>query len=64
MSDDVEEQITEARNELHAVKRKLDFLITVACPGDHALVQHRDMKPAWCEACGRSSMGLTIGKPR
>lgn len=34
-----------------------------ACP-DHKLVQHRDLKPAWCHACGRAADGTPMMDPR
>lgn len=34
--------------------------IRESCPGPHLLVQHRDRKPAWCEACGYADDGARI----
>lgn len=36
--------------------------IREACPAgnSHAYVQHRDRKPAWCEACGYAEDGTLI----
>lgn len=33
------------------------------CP-EHKLVQHRDQKRPWCNACGRAADGELIGRPR
>lgn len=38
-------------------------IVTGLCPG-HKLIQHRDMKGPWCNACGRDAKGDLIGKPR
>lgn len=32
-----------------------------ACPGPHHPVQHRDRKPPWCAACGRTARGVEVG---
>jgi hypothetical protein len=36
--------------------------IREACPAghSHAYVQHRDRKPAWCEACGYAEDGTRV----
>ena len=31
-----------------------------ACPGVHRPVQHRDMRPPWCRACGRDALGRQV----
>lgn len=41
-------------------KRKLNDLITQACPGPHVFLTHRDNRPAWCPACGYAWTGERI----
>lgn len=41
-------------------QKKRKRLLQQACPGKHQLIQHRDMRPAWCEACGRGADGKQV----
>ena len=45
-------------------QRDLADAIREACPGPHSYVQHRDRKPAWCEACGYAEDGTRIRPAR
>lgn len=46
--------VAEARLAYLDARRVLADAIREACPAghSHAYVQHRDGRPAWCEACG------------
>lgn len=39
------------------------YAVNFGCT-DHKLVQHRDLKPAWCHACGRAADGEPMRDPR
>jgi hypothetical protein len=48
------------RERVRDAANALNDEILAACPGEHRLVQHRDGKPPWCEACGRDGMGRQV----
>ena len=42
-----------AHDRLHTLMRK-------HCPGPHQVVQHRDMRPPWCNTCLRTNDGRRV----
>lgn len=53
------DDITAARGAFYEAKDTLYRLVDQTCPAEHHRpVQHRDRKPPWCEACGRSALGV------
>ncbi|GAA2527719.1 hypothetical protein GCM10010201_28180 [Pilimelia columellifera subsp. columellifera] len=41
---------------LRAGNRLSDY-VKYLCPGPHKPTQHRDARPPWCKACGRTATG-------
>ena len=50
----LQERIREVRRRL----ARLQASITEECPGEHRYVNHRDLLPPWCDACGFTDVGL------
>lgn len=46
------ETIAAARTWYVEARDNLADTLLKECPAPHRPVQHRDRKPAWCEACG------------
>lgn len=55
--DATELRLTALREVAQHAQGKLHRAVVDACPGPHAVVQHRDGQPPWCEACGRGVDG-------
>lgn len=58
-----EKHLNELRLEYASAHGALLTYVEIMCPGPHALVMHPDSKPAWCNACGRTLMGIKVGVP-
>lgn len=58
---EIDEGLAERRAEVELLMGMLAEQILVCCPGPHETVQHRDMRPRWCDACGRDGMGRRHG---
>lgn len=52
-----QDHIAELRGKAIDARLDLADAIREACPGPHVFVQHRDRRPAWCEACRRTDEG-------
>lgn len=52
--------IDEARVRVDRDEIALRDLVRELCPGPHRVVQHRDGKPSWCRACGRTARGVVV----
>ncbi|TDT31122.1 hypothetical protein [Naumannella halotolerans] len=48
------------REEADGAEGKLFLETDRVCPGAHDATQHRDGKPPWCKACGRTNRGVLI----
>lgn len=58
--DDTEKNVSRLRVAAQNANQKLYSYVSELCPGEHILVQHRDGRSAWCEACGRSKDGILV----
>lgn len=54
------DNIVAARAMFEEARANLADALIEECPGPHKPVQHRDFKPAWCEACGYAEDGTRI----
>lgn len=54
---DADEAIEAARLRAERAALRLRNLVAAECPGTHVTIQHRDHKPPWCPACGRTNDG-------
>lgn len=48
------------RSRADAAERALRESVEAHCLRPHNPTQHRDGKPPWCEACGRTARGVLI----
>ena len=63
MSDRLDQaRIDAARVRVDLDEIALRDLVGELCPGPHRAVQHRDRKPPWCEACGRTERGRVVAR--
>ena len=50
----LKDRLAETRRALERLQARLRD----RCPGVHEYVQHCDLKPPWCDACGYTDSGL------
>jgi len=55
-----EDTLKGLRETANTVEKSLQDFVKKLCPGEHNPTQHRDAKPPWCKACGRTARGLLI----
>lgn len=58
-----DEKIAELQQATVAADEALRAAVLEACPGEHHPVQHRDRRPPWCKACGRTARGVLAKAP-
>lgn len=60
-----EKHLAMLRLEYQSARSALLAQIDKMCPSEHhAPVVHRDDKPSWCNACGRTKLGVLVGNGR
>ncbi|GAA0528593.1 hypothetical protein GCM10010172_06480 [Paractinoplanes ferrugineus] len=60
MTAELLDAIAEMRKNINTAQMQLAAMVMTACPGPHRPTQHRDRKPPWCSACGRTADGVQI----
>lgn len=55
--------INQTARRLNEVRTELAAQLSAFCPGPHRLVQHRDTRQPWCEACRYTADGLRVEAP-
>lgn len=55
-----QQRLTELSRASIDARLALADAIREACPGPHSFVQHRDRRPAWCNACRRTGDGGSV----